>query len=148
VRLDGGHISSLYVRALEALQERIWGWIEEVRGKCQLQYRKEESSINKYYIETDDALQNQERILQGLCEDAIRRKGEAKSYAVIAELELDYMRLHNQLMRLRRANRKKMKSCSEAWYRDRVRLKERCGITVTIAPINVAYLHLSSAGQV
>jgi hypothetical protein len=49
---------------------------------------------------------------------------------------------------LRRANRKKMKNCSEAWYRDRVGLKGRCGITVTITPINVAYLHLSSRGQV
>ena len=147
VKLDRENAESLYGLALKALQEKIRGWIEDVRRKCKLQYRKEESSINEYYIETDDALRNQERILQELCEDAIRRKGEAKSYAAIAELELDYMRLHNQLMRLRRANRKKMVNCSEAWYRDRSQLMDRCGITVAITPINIAYIHLSPNGQ-
>jgi len=143
VKVDHEHLVSLYGLALEAMQLKIRGWIEEVRRKCQLQYRKEETSINEYYIETDDAFRNQEHILQERCGDVIRRKGEAQSFAAIAELELDYMRLHNQLMRLRRANRRKMAEFSEAWYRDRRQLNERCSITVMITPINVAYIHLS-----
>jgi len=136
----------LYGRALDALKIQIRDWIEIVTRSCQLQYRKEEASINEYYIETDDAFRHQEMALQGQCDDVIRRKGEARSYSAVAELELEYMRLHNQLLRLRRVNRRRRSEFSEAWYRDRKQLKERCGITVTITPINIAYIQCSHSG--
>jgi hypothetical protein len=143
VKIGADHLTVLYGLALEALRTRIREWTESVEKKCQAQYRKEETTINEYYIESDDAFNQQERSLKERCDEVVKKKSEAKSYDVIEDLEIDYMRLHNQLQRLRRTNRRKRAELSEAWYRDRMRLRERYGVTITINPINAAYIHLS-----
>jgi hypothetical protein len=143
VKIDRERLESLYQRALEALQLRIRKWIETIEGKCQIQCRKEGTSINEYYSHADDALREQEACLQRQCDLTLKKKNEARSYDAIAELDKEYMHLRNQLVRLKRNNQKKRAELSEAWYRDRIQLKERSKISVIVTLVNLAFIRIS-----
>ncbi|MEM2884668.1 MAG: SNF2-related protein [Thermoproteota archaeon] len=143
VRIGREKLDRMYERALEMLRLETAEWVETVKEKCQSQYRKEATSINEYYVHADDALREQEGSLQRQCESALKRKNEAKTYDAVAELDKEYMRLRNQLARLKRNNQRKRAQLGEALDRERLQLMERSKITVTVSLVNIAYLNLA-----